>query len=114
MRSHELPGVQVADFISSKGVRHALCEDSRSIVGGGRTLCAAGGVAQAPGEAEVSIYVDGGGKFIELETYGAYGPMPNGLWTSWTTTWFLRKLPGTIAATVGNQALVDWVRSVIQ
>jgi hypothetical protein len=32
----------------------------------------------------------------------------------WNTTWFVRKLPSDITATVGNQALVDWVRGVIQ
>jgi hypothetical protein len=70
--------------------------------------------AQPPGEAEVSIYVDGGGKFVELETYDPNKPVPNGQWLLWNTTWFLRKLPTDITATVGNQAMVDGVRGVIQ
>jgi hypothetical protein len=70
--------------------------------------------AQAPGEGEISIYVDSGGKFVELETQGAYQAVPSGQSLVWSTTWYLRKLPSTITATVGNQALVDWVRGVIQ
>ncbi len=69
--------------------------------------------AHAPGEGEVSIYVDGGGKFIEIETQGAYAALPSGQSVTWTTTWYVRKLPTGISATP-NQALVDWVRGVIQ
>jgi hypothetical protein len=32
---------------------------------------------------------------------------------TWTTTWYVRKLPTGISATP-NQALVDWVRGLIQ
>jgi hypothetical protein len=69
--------------------------------------------AHAPGEGEISIYVDGGGKFIEIETQGAYAALPSGQSVTWTTTWYVRKLPTGIGATP-NQALVDWVRGVIQ
>jgi hypothetical protein len=69
--------------------------------------------AHAPGEGEISIYVDGGGKFVELETQGAYGALPSGQSVTWTTTWYVRKLPTGISATP-NQALVDWVRGLIQ
>ena len=69
--------------------------------------------AHAPGEGEISIYVDGGGKFIEIETQGAYAALPSGQSVTWTTTWYVRKLPTGISATP-NQALVDWVRSLIQ
>ena len=69
--------------------------------------------AHAPGEGEISIYVDGGGKFIELETQGAYAALPSGQSVTWTTTWYVRKLPTGISATP-NQALVDWVRGLIQ
>ena len=69
--------------------------------------------AHAPGEGEISIYVDGGGKFIEIETQGAYAALPSGQSVTWTTTWYVRKLPTGISATP-NQALVDWVRGLIQ
>jgi hypothetical protein len=68
--------------------------------------------AHAPGEGEISIYVDGGGKFIEIETQGAYAALPSGQSVTWTTTWYVRKLPTGISATP-NQALVDWVRGLI-
>jgi hypothetical protein len=69
--------------------------------------------AHAPGEGEVSIYVDGGGKFVEIETQGAYAALPLGQTVTWTTTWYVRKLPAGISATP-NQALVDWVRGLLQ
>jgi hypothetical protein len=69
--------------------------------------------AHAPGEGEISIYVDGGGKFIEIETQGAYAAIPLGQSVTWTTTWYVRKLPTGINATP-NQALVDWVRGLLQ
>jgi hypothetical protein len=69
--------------------------------------------AHAPGEGEISIYVDGGGKFIEIETQGTYAALPSGQSVTWTTTWYVRKLPTGISATP-NQALVDWVRGLIQ
>ena len=28
--------------------------------------------------------------------------------------WYVRKLPSTLSATIGNQALVDWVRTLIK
>jgi hypothetical protein len=68
---------------------------------------------QAPGEGEVSIYVDGGGKFIEIDTQGAYEPLANGRVIIWSTLWYVRKLPADITATVGNQALLDWVRTIV-
>ncbi len=68
---------------------------------------------QAPGEGEISIYVDSGGKFIELETQGAYQAVANGQSLVWTTTWYVRKLPSGISA-APSQALVDWVRGLIQ
>ena len=69
--------------------------------------------AHAQGEGEISIYVDGGGKFIEIETQGAYAALPSGQSVTWATTWYVRKLPTGISATP-NQALVDWVRGLIQ
>jgi hypothetical protein len=70
--------------------------------------------AHAPGEGEISIYADASGKFVEIETQGAYGALPSGQSMVWTTTWYMRKLPSGITATPGNQALVDWVRNLIK
>ena len=70
--------------------------------------------AAAPGEGEISIYVDGEGHFVELEEQGAYQPLPSGQSVAWTVTWYVRRLPADIAATIGNPRLVDYVRALIQ
>jgi hypothetical protein len=70
--------------------------------------------AAAPGEGEISIYVDGAGHFVELEEQGAYQPVAAGQSLVWTVTWYVRKLPAGMAATIGNQQLVDYVRALIQ
>ncbi len=49
--------------------------------------------AHAPGEGEISIYVDGCDKLIEIQTQGAYAALPLGQSVTWTTTWYVRKLP---------------------
>jgi Domain of unknown function (DUF4380) len=70
--------------------------------------------AAAPGEGEISIYVDGAGHFVELEEQGAYQPLASGQSVAWAVTWYVRRLPAGVAATIGNQQLVDYVRALIQ
>jgi Domain of unknown function (DUF4380) len=51
--------------------------------------------------------------YIEIECQGAYGAVAPSASTSWTVTWFLRKLPAGIEASVGNSALAKFVRDTI-
>jgi hypothetical protein len=70
----------------------------------------------ATGESEIQVYMNNPGNsgnptpYMEVEQQGAYGAVG----TAWTVTWFVRKLPSGVMATAGNQALVDFVKSVIQ
>ena len=69
---------------------------------------------QAPDEGEIEISVAGMQNYIELEQQGAYAPIAMGESKTWTVTWYVRKLPAGLTATVGNQMLVDYVTSLIQ
>lgn len=69
---------------------------------------------QAPDEGEIEIYVSGTQNYIEIEQQGPYGPIAMGESKTWTVTWYARKLPPGLTATVGNQMLVDYVSSLIQ
>jgi hypothetical protein len=65
--------------------------------------------AQAPGEADVELYINGGYDYVELEQQGAYvEPSPAG--QTWRVVWQLLERPASVAATLGNRELVDWVR----
>jgi hypothetical protein len=74
----------------------------------------------APGEGEVDIYMNNPGNsgnplpYMEVEEQGPYGAVGQSAMVDWTVTWFVRKLPDGVTATAGNQALVDFVKSVIQ
>jgi len=67
----------------------------------------------APNEDEVEIYV-GTGNYIEVEQQGAYQAVPMGMSFTWTVTWFVRRLPSGVTATVGDQQLVSFVQSLVQ
>jgi hypothetical protein len=69
--------------------------------------------AQAPEEGEVEIYVDGKGRFVEVEQQGSYQRLAPGAEAAWPVIWFLRRLPSSIAAKPGNPALVEFVRQTI-
>jgi hypothetical protein len=72
--------------------------------------------AAATGESEIQVYMndkrntDNPTPYMEVEQQGAYGAVG----MAWTVTWFVRKLPSGVMATAGNQALVDFVKSVVQ
>ena len=68
---------------------------------------------QAPGEAEIEIFVSGGFGYVEIEQQGRYAAIPAGASSTWSVRWLLRKLPAGVDATLGNMALVDWVRGEI-
>jgi hypothetical protein len=68
---------------------------------------------QAPGEAEIEVFVSGNYEYVEIEQQGPYALLPIGGSSSWTVGWLLRKLPDGMSATLGNAALVAWVRDQV-
>jgi hypothetical protein len=67
----------------------------------------------APNEGDTELYTNAVHTYIELEDQGAYGDIAVGASSSWKVTWFLKKLPPGVDATVGNAALVQLVRDTI-
>ena len=60
-----------------------------------KTFTAVSAAQAAPGEAEIEIFVDGQGRYVELEEQGAYQSLPRGQTLAWPVTWIIRKLPAT-------------------
>jgi hypothetical protein len=67
--------------------------------------------AAAPGEAEIELYVDGAGKFVEVEQQGAYVEIPAGGTSGWTVRWLLDRVEKA-SVVAGNMALVARARSL--
>jgi hypothetical protein len=68
---------------------------------------------QAPKEADVELYIDGAGRFVEVEQQGAYAEIAAGATTTWRVRWLLRTLPPGVDREVGNNQLLDFVRSLV-
>jgi len=67
----------------------------------------------APGEAEIEIFVEGQGAYVEIEEQGAYQPLPKGQTLVWPVTWIVRQLPDGFDATLGSPSLVSLVQSLV-
>ncbi|HSS40031.1 MAG TPA: DUF4380 domain-containing protein, partial [Polyangia bacterium] len=67
----------------------------------------------APGEAEIEIFVDGRGGYVEVEEQGTYQPVAAGQTLNWPVTWIVRPLPDGIDATAGSADLVAFVQSLV-
>lgn len=68
---------------------------------------------QASGEAEIEIFVSGAFDYIEIEQQGRLGLPPRGGSSRWRVGWLLRRLPPDITVSLGDAALVSWVRGVV-
>jgi hypothetical protein len=68
---------------------------------------------QAPGEAEVSIYVDATSDYVEFEIQGKYGAIKQGDRISWSVEWFAANIPANIKVERGSKELVEFVRNII-
>lgn len=66
----------------------------------------------APKEGEIELYVDGAGRFVEVEQQGPYVEIPPGGSSTWTVRWLLERLPKTIAVNAGNTELVAHARAL--
>ena len=67
---------------------------------------------QAPGEAEVSVYVSAVADYIEIETQGSYSSISRGNQVSWRMNWIAADIPSGISVSSGNMRLVDFARNV--
>jgi len=67
---------------------------------------------QAPGEAEIEIYVDRAGRFVEVEQQGPYVEYGDGHSSTWTVQWVVRKLPSDIHALPERKGLVSFAREL--
>ena len=67
---------------------------------------------QAPTEAEVEIYVDHTGTFVEVEQQGPYEALEPGGRSRWTTRWQLHRAPPGLPLRAGSRELLAWVRGL--
>jgi hypothetical protein len=67
----------------------------------------------AAGEDEIEVYV-GTGNYIEVEQQGAYQMLAANASFTWSVTWFVKRLPQGVTASVGNEQLVQFVQSLVQ
>lgn len=66
----------------------------------------------APSEAEIEIYVDGKGRFVEIEQQGPYQELQPGSSLHWTVYWLVRRVPDGVIAEPGSESLVTWARGL--
>jgi len=65
-----------------------------------------------PGEeAEIELYANPEGGYIEIEVQGAYAAIDSGAAIEWNVKWYVRKIPENIDVKHGNLELVEFVRS---
>jgi hypothetical protein len=69
--------------------------------------------AQAPTEAEIELYVDRTGLFVEVEQQGPYEPIPpGGESTPWVVHFQVHVVPAEVPVSPGPK-LLTWVRSLV-
>jgi hypothetical protein len=68
----------------------------------------------APGEAEIEIFVQGQGAYVEIEQQGAYQAVAPQQPLQWPVTWIVSRLPAGMTPTAGNLELVQFVQSLVR
>ena len=66
---------------------------------------------QAPGEAEVELYVDKTGRFVEIEQQGPYEELAPGASLRWTVHLLLLRLGPHVPVELGSALLVTAARA---
>jgi hypothetical protein len=69
--------------------------------------------AAAPGEAEIEIYVNATHSYVEVENQGVYRELEPGGTARWKVTWYARRLPAGLTASVGNADLIAFVSETL-
>jgi hypothetical protein len=67
---------------------------------------------QAPTEAEIEIYVDGGGLFVEMEQQGPYQELAPGAESVWTVHWLVRRIPKDVVIAKDSATLLAFARTL--
>jgi hypothetical protein len=67
---------------------------------------------QAPGEAEIEIYVDAAGRFVEVEQQGPYETLAPGASLSWRCHWLLARIEGEPPAKAGDPRLLAQAKAL--
>jgi hypothetical protein len=68
----------------------------------------------APGQAEVEIFANQQGTYVELEQQGVYRTIPAGNRHEWSVEWRLELLPTTLPVTPGSEQLVNAVADALE
>ena len=68
----------------------------------------------APGEAEIEIFVQGQGAYVEIEQQGAYQAVAPQQPLQWSVTWIVSRLPAAVKPTAGNLELVQFVQGLVR
>jgi hypothetical protein len=66
----------------------------------------------APDEGEIEFYANPDKSYIEIEQQGEYTSLKPGASLIWEVKWYLRTLPANAKAEIGNEALVNYIRSI--
>jgi hypothetical protein len=69
---------------------------------------------QAPGEAEIELYVDKTGRFVEIEQQGPYTALSPGASLSWTVHWLLERVDPETRIEVGSPTLIERARALVR
>jgi len=68
----------------------------------------------APGEAEIEIFVQGAGAYVEIEEQGPYQTLAAaGQTLTWDVAWLVARLPPGLAVRLGNPDLVSFVQQML-
>jgi hypothetical protein len=65
---------------------------------------------QAPGEAEIELYVDKTGLFVEVEQQGPYEELAPGASLVWVTGWLIERLDPSVRVEPGSPSLLEAAR----
>jgi Domain of unknown function (DUF4380) len=68
--------------------------------------------SEAPGEAEIEMFVSGDHAYVEIEGQGPYRSIAAGGSVTWSVTWVLARTPAGVDASVGSAALVAFVEGL--
>lgn len=68
----------------------------------------------APGEAEISLYVNAKSDYIEIELQGKYQNIEPREKTDLNVEWIAKEIPSNIKAEKGNMKLVEFVRHILK
>ena len=67
----------------------------------------------APGEAEIELYTNSSGVYVEFEQQGALAAIAPGASMTWTVRWKLRPLPGGTTVAPGNAGLASFAAAAL-